>query len=246
MKISTIAALFLLGILMLNGCSEKADTASAQKSSEKVNNEKTKIVANNPNTESQTKAIAPVNAIANPHANLNIPMTAPTAASPANAAMSKGVAANVIHSGGYTYVEVSEKGKSTWIAGGQSPIKPGQEIYWGDAAVMNNFTSKSLDRTFPEILFVAKFITQRPAPPAPVASKASKGKVISSKTAAGYSYIEVQTGNEVIWIAAPEASVKANDNVSWNGATKMSNFTSKSLDKTFAEIFFVASVSVTQ
>lgn len=56
---------------------------------------------------------------------------------------------------GYTYAEVeSEDGRKVWIAGAQIEVKPGDVVEWGSHAVMQNFTAKSLNRTFDEILFV--------------------------------------------------------------------------------------------
>lgn len=57
--------------------------------------------------------------------------------------------------GGYSYAEVETAGgEKVWIAGGQIAVKVGDTVQWGDSAVMNNFTSKSLGRTFDRILFV--------------------------------------------------------------------------------------------
>lgn len=57
--------------------------------------------------------------------------------------------------GGYSYAEVETAGgEKVWIAGGQIPVQVGDTVQWGDSAVMNNFTSKSLGRTFDKILFV--------------------------------------------------------------------------------------------
>lgn len=57
--------------------------------------------------------------------------------------------------GGYSYAEVeTASGEKVWIAGGQIAVQVGDTVQWGDSAVMNNFTSKSLGRTFDKILFV--------------------------------------------------------------------------------------------
>lgn len=66
----------------------------------------------------------------------------------------EGTVKSVTHAAGYTYVEVDDKGKSLWIASMPVNIQKGDKVAWGDGAVMNNFESKALHRTFDSILFV--------------------------------------------------------------------------------------------
>ena len=54
---------------------------------------------------------------------------------------------------GYTYINVATDSGEKWIAVNQSVIEVGEEITFMDGMVMQNFFSKSLDRTFPEIIF---------------------------------------------------------------------------------------------
>ncbi|MEE8378886.1 MAG: hypothetical protein V3R49_00735 [Gammaproteobacteria bacterium] len=68
----------------------------------------------------------------------------------------QGKVLEMMHAAGYTYMNVDTgAGKPMWIAASMMRIKPEQNIKWTDAAVMNNFTSKSLHRTFDQILFVS-------------------------------------------------------------------------------------------
>ena len=68
----------------------------------------------------------------------------------------QGKVTEMMHASGYTYMKVDAgTGKPMWIAASMMRVKPEQEIKWTDAAVMNNFTSKSLHRTFEQILFVS-------------------------------------------------------------------------------------------
>ena len=62
----------------------------------------------------------------------------------------------MMHAAGYTYMNIETgTGQPMWIAASMMRVKPEQNIKWTDAAVMNNFTSKSLHRTFDKILFVS-------------------------------------------------------------------------------------------
>ncbi len=63
----------------------------------------------------------------------------------------------VIQSSNYTYLRVKEDGKESWIAIARQEVMVGQTYYFEPSIEMANFTSKELKRTFPTILFVAKF-----------------------------------------------------------------------------------------
>ena len=68
----------------------------------------------------------------------------------------QGKVLEMMHAAGYTYMNVDTgTGQPMWIAASMMRIKPEQNVKWTDAAVMNNFTSKSLHRTFDQILFVS-------------------------------------------------------------------------------------------
>jgi hypothetical protein len=67
---------------------------------------------------------------------------------------------------GYTYVQV-KSGKSTfWLAGPGTTLKAGDRIRAPKGALMRNFASKALDRTFPEIFFVDHIQVARETAPA--------------------------------------------------------------------------------
>jgi hypothetical protein len=183
-------------------------------------------------------------------------MGAPAAA-PAAAANS-GKVLQVQNGGGYTYAEVlTTGGTQVWIAGAQLDIKPGAQVQWGDYAVMKNFQAKSLNRNFPEILFVnswgpvgaAAVATgphgdfPRPAPPG-AAPVADSGVLKSVVNGGGYSYLEVDRGGKIVWVAAMQTPMKPGDKVQWQGDTEMSNFTAKSINRTFDKIIFASGVSV--
>lgn len=59
----------------------------------------------------------------------------------------------------YTYIEVSgktDKDPSVWLAASKTKIAKGDTIRYGEGAVMTNFHSKTLNKTFPTITFVEK------------------------------------------------------------------------------------------
>jgi hypothetical protein len=59
-----------------------------------------------------------------------------------------------MHAGGYTYMQMEKDGKEFWIAATMMNVKRNDYVRWADAAVMKNFSSSTLHKTFDEILFV--------------------------------------------------------------------------------------------
>lgn len=70
------------------------------------------------------------------------------------------------------------------------------------------------------------------------------GKVIETMDAGGYTYIQVDTGSETFWAAAPQFAVAVGDQVSVPEGMPMQNFRSETLDREFDLLYFVQGVSV--
>lgn len=69
----------------------------------------------------------------------------------------KGKVLEVMDASIYTYMQVSSDKGPVWIAASKtSSVTKGATISYPDGAVMTNFTSKSLNRTFDKIIFVDK------------------------------------------------------------------------------------------
>ena len=155
----------------------------------------------------------------------------------------KGQVLSVIQVPGYTYVEVRNNGRNLWLAGNPMEVAEGEIISWADAAMMRNFESKTLNRTFEELMFVSAFY--KGGAGAPQSANTNSGIVRSAQNAAGYTYIECETdAGQVVWLATPETDMSVGSRVSWQGGSTMTNFTSSSLNKTFDEILFVQGISV--
>ena len=82
-----------------------------------------------------------------PHAGLK-PMEVPSA--PTN---HKGKVLETMNSGGYTYVQIDEKGQKLWVAVMETKVKVGDTVEFPESPPMVNFQSKSLNRTFDKIIF---------------------------------------------------------------------------------------------
>jgi hypothetical protein len=77
---------------------------------------------------------------------------APMAQSAADDPLS-GKIVETMNAGGYTYVCLENNGKKTWIAMPLTQVKIGQQVSCQPGAVMKNFTSPTLKRTFESIVF---------------------------------------------------------------------------------------------
>lgn len=75
---------------------------------------------------------------------------------PSGAADGQALTGKVVDSmdaGGYTYVQIESGGIKSWVAVPKTKVVNGQEIAFAPGAVMNNFESKTLKRTFDSIVF---------------------------------------------------------------------------------------------
>jgi hypothetical protein len=79
---------------------------------------------------------------------------------------------------------------------------------------------------------------------APAGHQGRSGKVVETMNSGGYTYIQVDTGDETIWAAAPEFDVSVGDLVEVPKGSLMADFHSKTMDRAFDEIYFVSAVTV--
>ena len=61
----------------------------------------------------------------------------------------------------YTYLEVTQNKKTLWLAANAVPVKKGDVIRFDDGMVMTNFHSKTLNRTFPSVIFVSRLVVTK-------------------------------------------------------------------------------------
>ncbi|VAX02266.1 hypothetical protein MNBD_GAMMA20-240 [hydrothermal vent metagenome] len=68
----------------------------------------------------------------------------------------QGTVLELMHASGYTYMKVDVgSDKPLWVAVTMMRAQPNDKVQWGEAAVMHNYESKSLHRTFDMILFAS-------------------------------------------------------------------------------------------
>jgi hypothetical protein len=74
---------------------------------------------------------------------------APAAAGGGNS----GVVKSTTNAGGYSYVEIEQGSGTIWVAAPETAVKVGDKVVWDGGSVMQNFTARSLNRTFDQIVF---------------------------------------------------------------------------------------------
>ncbi len=118
-----------------------------------------------------------------------------------------GKVTDIIEAAGYTYAEVDTGKEKVWAAAPPTPLKLGDMIAFTTAMPMKNFRSNSMQRDFPIIYFVNRFITDKASPtgttmdsphgkiqPAP-AAKAVEG---INKVEGGNTIAEVYTDKQTL------------------------------------------------
>ena len=76
------------------------------------------------------------------------------------AAGNSGTVVQTMNSGGYTYVLLDKGGDETWAAMPETEITVGEEVTLAPGAPMNNFNSRTLNRTFETIYFTSGVVAR--------------------------------------------------------------------------------------
>lgn len=76
------------------------------------------------------------------------------------------------------------------------------------------------------------------------AKLAHKGEVLSAIDVPQYTYLEVMQNKKILWIASPAVAAKKGDRIQFDEGMAMTNFHSKTLNRTFPSISFVNNVVV--
>jgi len=80
-------------------------------------------------------------------------MAMPKASAPSNIPTLSGTVLETMDASGYTYMLVENGDKKTWVAIPATTIEKGAVIEYYEGMVMQNFTSKTLNRTFDAVVF---------------------------------------------------------------------------------------------
>lgn len=73
----------------------------------------------------------------------------------------KGTVVSTISAPPYVYIEVKQDNKTEWLAANALPLKKDDVIRFDNGMVMTNFHSRTLNRTFPRVLFVSQVVVTK-------------------------------------------------------------------------------------
>jgi len=74
---------------------------------------------------------------------------------------------------------------------------------------------------------------------APAAAASVSGEVLETMDAASYTYVKLKTADGELWAAGPKTPMQVGETIELGQGMLMTDFPSKELDRTFAEIWFV-------
>jgi len=206
----------------------------------------------------------------------------------------EGKVLETIATGGYSYILLEKDGKKGWVAVPGTKVTVGQDIKVRPGLEMGLFSSKTLKRSFDNIIFSPGLVTGAPNQPvqvkptaeaamnlppghkavdkktqlqgekkqsAPEAKAQPKkkdhmgimaqpgnemtalsGKVIETRDAGGYTYINLEKDGKQSWAAVPTMKVTVGEEMKLQPGAVMKNFTSKSMNRTFESVIFSGGV----
>lgn len=117
---------------------------------------------------------------------------------------------DTIKASNYTYAEVDTGKEKIWAAGPVTPLKIGDMITFSTGMRMKDFHSKSMQRTFPIIYFVDRFITGKETSTTNAAAITSPHSQVKKKRVAKpvKGINKVKGGNTIAEIYARKNSLK--------------------------------------
>ena len=93
---------------------------------------------------------------------------------------SAGTVLETMNAGGYTYLLVDSGVQKTWVAVPETPVKKGEKVRFSQGMLMENFHSKTLDRTFAAIVFSPGLEGGEQSPATKVTAKPSEDQSFTS------------------------------------------------------------------
>lgn len=176
-----------------------------------------------------------------------------------------GKVSEAIHAGSYTYLHAMKDGKGTWLAIPRRDVPVGAEIRYAQGALMKDFHSSSLKRTFEEVRFLGGVEVEgesaaaaapgqapvqalppghSPIPAAPTGQPnlPNVGQVSESIPAGKYTYLHVMDDGKGTWLAILRHDIPVGARVRYADEMPMTDFYSPSLDRTFKEVLFLGDV----
>ena len=138
----------------------------------------------------------------------------PALSAPVPAGTIRGTVLETMDSGGYTYVLVETSEIQVWAAGPQTTAAVGDVVEISQGMPMNQFESKTLNRTF-DVLYFVNAITNLTTP-APTQSSVSEPVVEDVADVADVNVAELESGQNIAYVYANKDSL-ADQSISLRG-----------------------------
>jgi hypothetical protein len=109
-----------------------------------------------------------------------------------------GTVLETMEGGGYTYMKLDQNGKMVWIAVRRAAVAAGDRVEYVEQMRMQNFTSKTLQKSFDEIVFAklrGEYATVDPMRPVP---EIAVGDEPIEKAEGGYTIAEVFANRDAL------------------------------------------------
>lgn len=95
----------------------------------------------------------------------------------------EGTVAEIVDVPGYTYVQVKTVDGNVWVASPSVLVEEGDTVAFSTSMPMQNFYSKTLDREFPVLYFVDRFVSGGAIAPIDREAAAAHGRMVENAAA---------------------------------------------------------------
>lgn len=109
-----------------------------------------------------------------------------------------GTALETMEGGGYTYIKLDQRGETVWIAVRSANVVVGEKVEYVEQMRMPNFTSKTLQKTFDEIVFAKLSGETATAPSIQSVAEIAVGEEPIEKAEGGHTVAEVFANREAL------------------------------------------------
>jgi len=145
------ALLLFTSILLLNGCDD--DTTTVEKIAQEKKESVTKV---HTDQKSKISMHGAKDGKTDIEKTENMPHPMPPFTAVSENTSHSGIVLEVLQATPYVYAKVKENGRVFWIAAPEVAVKVGAKVTFDEQMVMQNFTSKTLKRTFETVLFASR------------------------------------------------------------------------------------------
>jgi hypothetical protein len=121
-----------------------------------------------------------------------------TSAGTSKSSSQSGTVLETMEGGGYTYMKLDQDGKTVWIAVRRANVAVGGEVEYVEQMRMPNFTSKTLKKSFDEIVFATLLGEDATASPLQPVPDTAVGDEPIEKAEGGYTIAEVFANREAL------------------------------------------------